>query len=194
MSDTTRPTRLDAINTMLAGLGEAPVASIEGTNLTYDVQIAKNTLSECLKQVLGVGWHFNTDYDYLLTPDVNKNIFVPADAASVDVDPMEYPDIDPVIRGNRLYDRKSQGYNFTSPIKAKIIWLIDFEELPQAAQYYITLLAARTFQARVMGSDSVNREASQAEFMAMVAMKQDDDAQSDRTIFDSWSIANTLMR
>lgn len=194
MSDTTRPTRLDAINTMLAGLGEAPVTTLTGDNVTYDVQLALSTLSECLKQVLGAGWHFNTDSDYTLTPDVNGFIYVPSAAASIDVDPAQYTDIDPVIRGTRLYDRRNRTYVFSSEIKAKIIWLMDFEDLPQSAQYYITLLAARTFQARVMGSDSVNREATQAEFMALVAMRQDDDDQSDRTIFDNWGVARVLDR
>ena len=58
-------TELEAVNTMLAVLGEAPVNSITGT-LPLDASLAKTTLSEINREVQSAGWHFNTFYDYTL--------------------------------------------------------------------------------------------------------------------------------
>ena len=43
-------TKLEAVNTMLSVIGEAPVSSLD-TNATGDVAIAKNILDEVLKEV-----------------------------------------------------------------------------------------------------------------------------------------------
>ena len=53
-------TKLEAINTMLSVIGEAPVSSFEA-NATGDVAIAKNILDEVLQEVQTRGWHWNTE-------------------------------------------------------------------------------------------------------------------------------------
>ena len=51
-------TELEAVNSMLATIGEAPVNSITGT-LPLDASLAKNTLNEINREVQSAGWHFN---------------------------------------------------------------------------------------------------------------------------------------
>ena len=57
----TPTTELQAVNTMLSTIGEAPVNSITGTT-TVDVSVAKNILDETSMSVQSQGWNFNTNY------------------------------------------------------------------------------------------------------------------------------------
>ena len=58
-------TELEAINIMLAAIGEAPVNTLTGT-LPVDVKIAQSTLVEINKAVQAEGWSFNTETDVTL--------------------------------------------------------------------------------------------------------------------------------
>ena len=66
-----KTTKLEAINTMLSNVGEAPVNSLTGS-LTNDVQLAQNILDEISREVQSAGWHFNTDKEVPLAPDSNN--------------------------------------------------------------------------------------------------------------------------
>ena len=55
----TPTTELQAVNTMLSTIGEAPVNSITGTT-TVDVSVAKNILDETSMSIQSQGWNFNT--------------------------------------------------------------------------------------------------------------------------------------
>ena len=57
-------TELEAINIMLAAIGEAPINTLVGT-LPVDARIAQSTLSEVNKSVQSEGWSFNTEIDVL---------------------------------------------------------------------------------------------------------------------------------
>ena len=59
----TPTTELQAVNTMLSTIGEAPVNSITGTT-TVDVSVAKNILDETSMSIQSQGWNFNTNYEY----------------------------------------------------------------------------------------------------------------------------------
>jgi len=194
MSDTTKTTRLDAINTMLGTIGEAPVETLDGS-VPVDVQTAKSVLAEVLKEVLSQGWHFNTENDYPLTRTAENKIIVPSNAIHVDLnDDIYRNELDVIIRGQYLYDRKNHTYIFEKDLKVTIMQLFDFEELPELVRNYIKLRAARVFQGRILGSDIAAREASVGELMALVAMKQDEDAQADRSVFDNYSVYRALDR
>jgi len=194
MSDTTKTTRLDAINTMLGTIGEAPVETLDGA-VPVDVQTAKSVLAEVLKEVLSQGWHFNTENDYPLTRTAENKIIVPSNAIHVDLnDDIYRNELDVIIRGQYLYDRKNHTYIFEKDLKVTIMQLFDFEELPELVRNYIKLRAARVFQGRILGSDIAAREASVGELMALVAMKQDEDAQADRSVFDNYSVYRALDR
>ena len=54
-------TELEAVNTLLHTIGEAPVNSLTGT-LPIDATLANNTLSEVSREVQSAGWHWNTFY------------------------------------------------------------------------------------------------------------------------------------
>ena len=59
-------TELEAINRMLAAIGQAPITSVEETN--PDVAICKRTLYQVSQEVQSEGWTFNTSYNKKVTP------------------------------------------------------------------------------------------------------------------------------
>ena len=70
----TLTTQLEAVNTMLGHIGEAPVNSISNTaELPVSAANAVTILDEISREVQSEGWHFNTEIDKELTP-VNNAI------------------------------------------------------------------------------------------------------------------------
>ena len=61
MTVTTRTTELEAVNTILSTIGEAPLNTLTGS-LPVDGTTAKNVLSEINREVQSAGWHFNSHY------------------------------------------------------------------------------------------------------------------------------------
>jgi hypothetical protein len=57
-------TELEAINQMLATIGEAPVTDIEIGN--PEVDLALVTLNQVSREVQAEGWRFNKEYRYSL--------------------------------------------------------------------------------------------------------------------------------
>lgn len=163
----TPSTELEAVNTMLRAIGESPVSSLSG-DVGVDVVTARQTLTEIMKAVQTEGWIFNTEYDYPLARDVGGQIIVPANALQVDINKREFHDIDPVMRGNRVYDRKNHTFIFPTDLKAKIIFGLPFTDMPESARHYVTYRAARKFQDNSLGSSELHQFNERDELMARV--------------------------
>lgn len=193
MSDLTPTSRLEAVNQMLRTIGEAPVSTLTG-DLTVDVVTADQVLSQVLKDVLSQGWFFNTEHDYPLSKNGSNEIIVPTDILAVDVRTTDNSKLNVVIRGQKLYDLTEHTTVFTQDVSVSIVRLLNFEDIPQSAKSYIMHRASRLFQASMLGSDSLAREASTNEIQALAALKLDEDEQADRTVFDSYAVARALYR
>lgn len=165
-------TQLEAVNQMLAAIGESPVSSLAG-DVGVDVVTAKATLKEVTKAVQTEGWLFNTEHEFPLLRNGDGHIFVPKNAASVDVIRNRFDGTDPVLRGERLYDRKAHTYIFTQDVKAKIIFLLPFEEMPETARHYVTYRACRKFQNNSVGSPELHRYNSTDEMQARIIFMAD---------------------
>lgn len=193
MSTTALATELSAINTMLAAAGESPVSSLSDSGLA-DVAEAKATLDEQSRLVQTAGWAFNTEYEYPLVPDTFGFITLPQNTLKADAD-TTFTQVDTVQRGLRFYDRKNHTYVFTESLKGTIVFLLPFDELPQSARQYVTIKAARTYQARVLGSDTQHKFSAEDEGSAMVAMQTAElEAGDYNMLSDSWSVARILAR
>ena len=59
---TDSPGELQAVNQILASVGQAPVTTLEQTN--PDVAIAYDTLQQVSREVQAEGWTFNKEYHY----------------------------------------------------------------------------------------------------------------------------------
>lgn len=186
MSTTTRTTELEAINTMLRCIDEAPINDLEVTGL-LDVDNAKSTLNEVSRAVQengGEGWDFNRETDYPLIRDSNGKIAMPASALKLDTTERFRYSYDVVQRGQFLYNRKTRSLVFDQDIEADVVWLFTFEELPEAARRYIMIKSARVFQARQLGSDTQHKFSEQDEFDALSALKGYEGETGDHNILD----------
>lgn len=192
----TNTTELEAVNTVLSTIGEAPLNDLEEPAATVgDHRLAITTLTEVSREVQQKGWFFNRERDYLLTPEATTHeIVVPANAANIDLDSAEYPDIDPILRGTKVYDRKAHSYTFTKAFKADIIFYLEFDLLPEVARRLITLRAGRLFQDRAVGSPSLHELNKLDEFKAELELKYAEAEAEDRTIFDSMQARSILSR
>jgi hypothetical protein len=152
---TVAQTKLDAVNLMLASIGQSPVNTLTGT-LPKDVNKAVVALDSALREVLTQGWSFNSDREYEMTPDGTGRIAVPSNA--VQIDPSYGQDFVPRYDSNSpagmfLYDREKQSFNeITGDLKVDIVWLYEFEQIPQHARQYVATKAARKFQSGIMAS------------------------------------------
>lgn len=191
----TLTTELDAINIMLGTIGESPINSLDAATGVVDAVTARSILAEVAVQVQEEGWHFNTDYEFVLTPSVGTGeIFVAPNTIEVDVSAYT-SDHDVAIRGNRLYDRKNKTYSFATSIKADLTILLEFNELPQAARHYITVRAARVFQQRVVGSDTLGSFSEADEARALRAMRRYEAKTGDYNILTSnYSVMRVIDR
>lgn len=186
---------LDAVNVMLGTIGESPINSLEAASGVVDAVTARSILAEVSVQVQEEGWHFNTDYEFVLTPTADtKEIFVPGNA--IEVDTSQYDaQMDVAIRGKRLYDRGNKTYTFSKTLKCDLTFLLEFEELPQAARHYITIRAARVFQQRVVGSDTLGSFTEKDEARALRSMRRYEARTADYNVLTSnYSVMRVIDR
>lgn len=184
-------TELEAVNVMLSVIGEAPINTLTGA-ATVDVIQAKAILSQVSREVQSIGWHFNIEKDYPLVPDINQEIVLAANMVRVDAD--QYPELDVVQRGLRLYNRKDHTFKFGQTVKAEVIFLLPYDEIPQTARQFIVIRAARIFQDRMVGSDTLHGFTAEDEKKALADLKDAEGDTGDYTIFDHYDAYRPLDR
>lgn len=189
----TPTTELDAINTMLSVIGEAPVNTVED-NGNVDAVMALQILRSTSREVQARGWHFNTEKGYPLTPDSDGFLVLPNTVLRADtVDTSS--DIDVVVRGNRLYNRREHTFQFEDAVHVDMVILLSFDELPEPARHFITIRASRIFQERVVGSDSLSGFTQKDELRSFVSLQEMEADTADYNILtDSYSVARVLHR
>ena len=208
-----RMTELDAVNGMLAAIGESPVlqAEIESPTLA-DVVMAVQLLTDTAREVLTMGWKFNTEFGFELAPDdtyawtgsdgtsATLNIFnVPTDLASFTltptsaqagldceaIPPRDYTASEGVLV---FYDRAKNrdGWDQDESFDYLYIdgvWLRDFEDCPEVYRRYVAIKAARRFQSRLLGSVQLDAQTGQDEVLALRNLKREQGLEEDLNIF-----------
>lgn len=192
--NTTPSTELEAINEMLAVIGESPVSTLED-NGVVDAALAKQTLASVSRSIQSKGWHFNTEIEYVLSPTFPHGyIELPLNTLRVDSVAKDI-NIDVVQRGQRLYDRREHSYTFLQSLVVDLVVMLDFSELPEPARYYITIRAARIFQERAVGSQLLTGFTERDEMLARVNLLDHDGESADNNILtDNFTVANILRR
>ncbi len=181
MTTTTRTTELEAVNTILSTIGEAPLNSLSGS-LPVDGTVAKNVLSEVSREVQSAGWHFNTHYKATLTRDTNNKIPVGTNVVRVELDPNLVPkaDYDLVQRDGFLYVTQ--------------VLLLPFNEIPEQAKRYITIRSARVFHDRTLGANTLHKFSQEDEKQALSILRNAEARTGDFTIFDTPEQIYTIAR
>jgi hypothetical protein len=181
-------TELEAVNVLLTTIGEAPVNTLSGNQVT-DVTIAKQVLNEVSREVQSQGWHFNTEPKVKLARNLDNEIAVPQDTARIDSN--EY---NVVIREGKLFDLDERKFTFDNNIEADIVFYRDFEVLPDTAKKYITTRAARIYSDRMINSETMHRMLARDEQAALIDLKEFEGDTGDYNMMDSYSVARVLNR
>lgn len=193
----TRTTELEAVNTMLSAVGEPPIASLDEQK-NVDAAMAKNILGEVDREIQTQGWHFNTQWGVTLTPDSTTNFINLGDnVVRVDIDdrassPADSRDI--AQRGDRLFNRTDNTYEFSSTVKATVTYLLSWTELPEPALRYITVKAARVFQDRMVGSQAHHAFSREDEVRALSLLKEFEGDTADHSVFDNFDVFRIVNR
>lgn len=190
----TPTTELEAVNDMLAVIGESPVSTLDNTGFV-DAVIARQLLHSTSRALQTKGWHFNTIDGFVIQPNSNGFLDVPLNTLKIDQTHDFDGAVDCVHRGLRIFDKKSQSFVFNQPVTFTITQFIAFDELPEYARHYIYIRAARLFQARMVGSETVAGLTAEEENNAWVEFLNADGEVSDYTMIGGNSaVGNILMR
>ena len=167
-------TFLEAINTLLSVIGEAPVSSLSdvGNNTISDAALASRTLKEVDRDVQAEGWQFNTDEYVQLQKDQSNQFPIPGNVLRASFSPNRYADCQFVVRGKRVYNKAQQTYEIDEEtlIVDKMVVQLDWDDLSHAAQQYITIRAARIYSDRFINSNVIYTYTSQDEQYARSQM------------------------
>ena len=195
MTITTRTTELEAVNTILSTIGEAPLSTLTGS-LPVDGTTAKNILNEISREVQSAGWHFNTQYKVDLTRDTDNKVPVGTDVVRVQLnDKYDKSSYDVVQRGSYLFNLAKNSNIFDQDFTENtLIYLLQFADIPEQARRYITIRSARVFHDRTLGANTLHKFSSEDEARSLAVMKQAEMQTGDNTIFDNYLQAYTVNR
>jgi hypothetical protein len=188
----TKTTQIEAVNSMLACVGEAPINTLLG-DLPANIQIAVDLLRNTSRKVQTTGYNFNTEEDFELSRDADNKIPIPGNALEVDIT-VETGQIDPIMMGNFLYDKKNHTFVFSTNVKCTIKFFRDWEEMPESARNYIKVKAARIYQDQTVGSQEHHMYSQQDETEAYATFITSDGEDTDANIFDTLFMASMVQR
>ena len=178
--------KLSAVNTLLAIIGEAPVNSLNPP-LTGDASLAERTLDEVSREVQGAGWSWNTMlYDSIPLDANTGQSQLPGNTLAVRFNPLTYPTQRFVLRGLRLYDRIKNTYDLrtslnvamtgnNSDLVAEIVEELVWDSIPETGRRYIMIRAGRIFANRAVTSSSIESYTQEDEANALQILKRTED-------------------
>lgn len=186
-------TEIEAVNTMLQAVGADPVSSLS-VSADSDVANARSILNETSKQIQSQGWDFNLDQKYSISRTVDNEYVIPANVAAFDVSD-DFPDVRATARAGKLWDQNKHTFVWDRDLTFNVVWLFPFNELPQTARHYITMKAARKFQARMLGSEGLGKFTAQDESEALYIFMDAEALDAHHNILtDNYSVYRTLNR
>jgi len=167
-----RTTLLEAVNTLLAVIGEQPVNTLE-TQQIVEASMAERTLLEFHKEGQVNGWSWNSEQAYEFTKDNNNEIVVPTNVVRWAADAYEWAGRFQ-LRGQQVYDREKRTYSLGSDVtslKADVVFLLSWDESPEAFNRWVTIRSARVFSGRVLGDSSSFKYTAVDEQAALTALQ-----------------------
>lgn len=182
-------TKLQAVNEVLAGIGDSPVSSLSSGFVTASMAASK--IDAISKELQERGWSFNTEEGMRLNPDFEGYIQLPDNVLRVDPTDVRSS---LVQRGLRLYDKVKHTFKFTQGVNVVMVVELPFEELPEAARAYIKFRAKRLFQNDLMGDPTLHQIQTPEEKDAWARLEQMESESADHNIFDNYDLADWIRR
>jgi hypothetical protein len=159
---------LQAVNDMLAAIGESPVNSLEG-DPNADVANCRRILSQVNREIQSKGWTFNIEEGATLLPDSFSSLieYMPDFLRLTTTGGTLY-----INRGGYVYDRTAKSDTFTGPITVDLIKLKSFSEMPECFRSYIVAKASRRFNIRFFGAGEIEGSLQEQENDAWASIQE----------------------
>lgn len=169
-----RTTLLDAVNVCLENIGEQPVDNLENEQI-QDARVAERTILEIHKEGQTRGWSWNSEYGYPFQRDSNTGeIKVPDNVVEFSVNRYSYNGRYQ-LRGVRVYDLLERSFTFDEQmpqLKADVVFLLAWDDVPEAYNRWVTIRAARIFSDRTLGSEALFKYTSKDEADAKAELER----------------------
>ncbi len=160
---------LASVNVMLQMINELPISDDVELAEILEAQLAASVLIETKKEVLAEGWDVNKDLAYSFPQDASGFIAVPANVLDI-----SSSDGNIIMRNWNLYNKEKQTSIFLEPQDMDVIWDLDFNSITHPLRNFITVRAARKFQARtIMNVDVYGYSQSDEEDAYLVARRSE---------------------
>ena len=195
-------TELDAVNSILMSVGESPVNTL--TVQSPEVAIAQKTLRQVCREIQAEGWSYNTENEYPIDLDTNNQCIIPNNILQLDLNIFQHGKDYNVVRRSdngvmKVYDKKGHTFPFTNCDKLyfDMIWMIDFEDLPQPFKDLITARASRIASNRMVNNPQSAKLLEIDEASARALALEYETKQGDHNIFNDYQYqqdANTVYR
>ena len=144
----------------------------------------------------------NTQFDVSLSPDGNGDILLADNIVRIDIEyrtrgtgSTSLSDTrDITQRGGKLFNRTDNTYTFTKAVEAMVVYLLDWDDLPEPARRFITVRSARIFQDRMVGSEAHHGFSQEDEVRARALLREFEMDTGDHSIFDNYDVYNIVAR
>jgi hypothetical protein len=172
-----RTTLVEAVNVLLANLGEAPIVTLEDSQNTESA-VAERTILEFHREGQTRGWSWNTEQAYQFERDAaTMEIVVPANVVRFAPDAYQWAHRFQ-LRGQRVYDRLNRTYKLLDipSLQADVTLLLSWDEVPEVYNRWVTIRAAKVFQERILSADSLSVYTAEQEnraFMELMRVEND---------------------
>jgi hypothetical protein len=178
-------TELQAVNQILASVGQAPVTSLDQTN--PDVSICYETMLQVSREVQSEGWSFNREYNYPIVPNADDEIVYSNNMLQLDLslDKVYNRNKDSIKRDGKLYDKLSHSYKWTQTVYCDVTWYFDWQDLPIPIQDYIVARASATVSMRIVGDPTLYQTLQQQEAYLRSNALEYETQQGDYSFFGS---------
>ena len=169
-----RTSLLDAVNICLENIGEQPVDTLDNEQI-QDARVAQRTCLEVHKEGQTKGWSWNTEYAYPFTRDAQSGmIVVPEAIVGFSVNRYQYNGRFQ-LRGQKVYDLLKRTFLIDDQITelaADVIWLLAWDDVPEAYNRWVTVRAARIFSDRSLGSEALFKYTAKDEADAQAELER----------------------
>lgn len=135
--------KLDIVNDCLRSMGETKLNDLEEDHVYKDD--ALDLLEKVSNEVMSRRMWFNTEWLKLVPQATSKFIMIPTDVISIDTK-SQCGMYNVAQRGRRLYDTGRNKYEFDRPITVRISRKLDYDDIPDIVQEFISADTVLRFQ------------------------------------------------
>lgn len=190
-------TLTEAVNACLRGIGLRPVARYDDPNL--NAAVALEVIKSVSREVQSIGWWFNEEGSWFLSPDSNGEVLVPNNALDITAWNGSR-DKSLTIRGTKIYNTITHItdlrdiVNNEGTIEFRMIMELPFEHLPPVAQVAICDKAVRKFAQDIDGDTNKWKFNTEDEKRSMALLYSAETSNSKRNAMQNPVTLNFLAR